>query len=651
MICPNCKKELEAGAKFCDECGTPLNEAEELQKESKVKEVSKTDTTSKSKKKINMVPLIVLAGIVIVVFGISKLFGGGATDYAMYIKDGEIFYTDFGKNAKQVTENLLDGSEMYSGFSSEIGIALTNSEDGNHIIYPDKMGYDGAEFFYKNLSKKNAKAVKIDSDMWGYAVNEKFDCITYCEGYGGGLYQHNLKEKEKIGRDVTQFDVSPDGKKVVYLTTDNDFYLWEKGKESEKIVSEMDRLYTVSQDLSTIYYEKEGNFYKQVIGQEKEKIDSEYKEILKIYDSGEVYYIKEEIVDSNLVDYVEDDMKAADDANTEPVLPEVPSRLVYPSDEEYNAAYQVYEQKREEYNEMFREYMSKISRETLRQQLNNYYKRFTKLCLYYYDGKTSTLVSDALESYSGIMVAENAPVVVIRTYAQNDIEKVKLSEITYIEEVDNLVHEALYSDSEYCVAVKNAVHVVYPNEVFNVNINDSGSTLYFIDNHNSDYEGDLYQVKINGNKVEEPKLLDTDVKGTVAFLSDDAYIYGKDVNYDSADIFMNGDEIDYDAYVDKLYLDENTGYIYYFTDWDGAMGTLKRYKNGESEKISDDVHMYHVTSEGTLIYLYDYDSYDQVGDMYLYNNGKPKMIAEDVNGIITDATELDDSERGFNYGW
>lgn len=30
MICPNCKKELEAGAKFCDECGTPLNEAEEL---------------------------------------------------------------------------------------------------------------------------------------------------------------------------------------------------------------------------------------------------------------------------------------------------------------------------------------------------------------------------------------------------------------------------------------------------------------------------------------------------------------------------------------------------------------------------------------------------------------------------------------------
>lgn len=651
MICPNCKKELEAGAKFCDECGTSLNEAEELQKESKVKEVSKTDTTSKSKKKINMVPLIVLAGIVIVVFGISKLFGGGATDYAMYIKDGEIFYTDFGKNTKQVTENLLDGSEMYSGFSSEIGIALTNSEDGNYIIYPDKMGYDGAEFFYKNLEKKNAKAVKIDSDMWGYAVNEKFDCITYSEGYGGGLYQHNLKEKEKIGRDVAEFDVSPDGKKVVYLTTDNDFYLWEKGKVSEKIVSEMDRLYTVSQDLSTIYYEKEGGFYKQVIGKEKEKIDSEYKEILKIYDSGEVYYTKEEIVDLNLMDYVEDDMKAADDAQTEPIIPEEPSRNDYSSDEEYDAAYQDYRQKLDECVKAYNEYAAKFSRETLREQLSDYYKKNTKLCLYYYDGKTSTLVSDVLEPYSVITVAENAAVAEVRAYVQEEIEKVKISEITFASEVYNLVNEAMKANVEHYIVTKNTMHLLNQDEASSMIINDSGSTLYFIDNHNSDYEGDLYQVKIDGNKVEEPKLLDTDVKGTAVFLSDDTYIYSKDANYSFADIFVNGEEIDYDAYVDKLYLDENTGYIYYFTDWDGVVGTLKRYKNGKNEKISDDVHTYHITNEGTLIYLYDYDSYDQVGDMYLYNNGKPKMIAEDVNGIITDATEIDDSERGFNYGW
>lgn len=26
-------------------------------------------------------------------------------------------------------------------------------------------------------------------------------------------------------------------------------------------------------------------------------------------------------------------------------------------------------------------------------------------------------------------------------------------------------------------------------------------------------------------------------------------------------------------------------------------------------------------------------------------------IAEEVNGIITDVTQLDDSERGLNYGW
>ena len=102
------------------------------------------------------------------------------------------------------------------------------------------------------------------------------------------------------------------------------------------------------------------------------------------------------------MDYVEDDMKAADDAQTEPIIPEEPSWNDYSSDEEYDVAYQDYRQKLDEYGKAYNEYAAKFSRETLRQQLSDYYKKNTKLCLYYYDGKTSTLVSDVLEPYSVI---------------------------------------------------------------------------------------------------------------------------------------------------------------------------------------------------------------------------------------------------------
>ena len=121
------------------------------------------------------------------------------------------------------------------------------------------------------------------------------------------------------------------------MKSDGGYYL--HNKDNEKIASDIESIEHVSDDLSVIYYEKEEGLYRQSEDEEDPtKISSDICAVQNIYDSGEIYYTKEDTLELNLSDYVIDDMAEADQALTEPEYPDYPDYSDYDSDEEYDEA-------------------------------------------------------------------------------------------------------------------------------------------------------------------------------------------------------------------------------------------------------------------------------------------------------------------------
>ena len=85
-----------------------------------------------------------------------------------------------------------------------------------------------------------------------------------------------------------------------------------KGADKEKIASDITSVVYHSEDFAMVYYIKDEALYKQSVGADREKIDSEISKILKVYKSGEVYYLKQNSESLTLMDYVVDDMKETD---------------------------------------------------------------------------------------------------------------------------------------------------------------------------------------------------------------------------------------------------------------------------------------------------------------------------------------------------
>ena len=607
----------------------------------------------------------VVAAIIAAVLIIPGLLGGpgkGANNYALYLKDGEIVYFDLKKEEPmEVTSRLLDNTSV-SDFSlassaSSLGYYIAFNDAGNRIFYPDRIddNSDGVTLYYRDVSKPDEAPVKIDSDIRAYAINGAGDNVVYMKGSDGILYTHNLTDKEKISSDVAAFIVADDCKKIWYRTDEDSVYLWYADKEKVKLASDISSVEYVSDDLSVMYYIKDDSLYKQAEGaNDREKLVSDVYTVVKVYESGELYYTKSDTVESNLIDYVNDDMAAADAAMTEPESPTYPD---YPSTpywwdfdtyEEYEAAYDQYQRDYaayreecnrldEEYREAYAAYREKRSRDSLRESLEEYTIERTEYTLYYYNGSEETVVTDALVSVWGITCADKNPTLLLQAYDQVEVQKVKLSEITSIYEVSDLVDEARYSTSERYIVIGSDMTVLEQSEASYFRISSDGSVIYFLDDIEKN-EGELYKVTVTDGQAGRPELFDSDVNTwwSIYFTPDDHLVYYKDVDAlnRKGDLYIDKTEIDYDVSLDFItYMGDA---VLYFTDWnnDKEYGTLKKYDNGEKIKIADDVHTFAAFGDNDILYLYDYSTKYYTGTLYRYNNGDPVKIDDDVMALI-----------------
>ncbi len=704
VTCPKCNKELSDGTKFCDNCGTQIFETifcpncgQQTSTEfafcqncgasltgTPVEEQTAAAVPAEKKKipkKGILFGGIGVAFVVVLILVISMISGGGGkskNNYALYLKDSEIYFTDLKKNSEawQLTSRLIDTDNMNDQSLANSGYTLGRytymSEDGRYIFFPDKIddSSEGFNLYFKEAAKSGAEAIKIDSNVQSYTVNTNATLVTYIKGEEGNLYQYNIKEdsKDKIASEIRDFDVSDDGKKFGFLTSDNSIYLKYADQDKEKIASDVTSLAHITEDFSTVYYIKDGSLYKQAGDADKEKIASNVQNVIRIYDSGEIYYLTAEDGEISLMDYVTDDMKDADASLTEPSYPTYPdypnspSWWQYDTTEDYNAAYEAYEDACEaweterdrietEYNAAREAYYAKQSRDALREELEGKTLDQSDCSLCFYNGKEEVVITDAFAN--NYTCANEEPVIAYTAYNQSDVEKIKLSEIENIYDIENMVEAALFSSTERYIAVKETASVVeQEKEATNFRINPSGTVVYYIDDiPNEKNYGELYRISITNGAVGKAEVYDSDVFTNGGYFINDAeFEYFKDYKEGKGELYINKNKIDYDVAVYSVNADSDHNNIFYYTDWnsDKEYGTLKVYNGEESVKIADDVHDEVIAPDGRVLYLYDYSSNYYKGELHEWSNGKTRKLDDDVICILP---IIDGKDRGGYYGW
>lgn len=639
IICPKCHKELKEGTKFCDNCGTKIIETAFCPNCGKptssefafcqncgaslaggVKKPSATGSKIKRKgfKKPILFGGIGAAVIVVLIAAISLIFGGGnKNNSALYVKDQEIFFTDLKKDSEtwQVTSGFFDveldkaDEQDIANSGDSLGAYIHMSEDGKYIFFPDKvMSIDfifnsaySFNLYYREVGKPEADTIKIDSYVRSYAVNTSATIVTYVN-IKGDLYQYHITEdfKDKIASDVKDFDISCDGNKIVYDKTEGGIYVKYVDKDSEKISSGAYLEY-VTDDLKTVYYIDNHTLYKNDKENGEVKIASDVYRVLKIYNSGEIYYLTSKSKEVPIMDYIIDDMQ--DDM-----------------------------QKIDQATLFFNDLRNALKEETVEQ---------TDYSLCFYNGMEEVVITDTYvqDSYDSYTVATDTPVIEYKAYDRSGIKKIKLSEIENVYNTD-IVQAVLYASSESYVAVKDVPTLIeQQTKADNFKINSSGTVVYYMDNIlSSNDHGELYRIFIDDGVVGKSELYDNDVYANYCdFVNDDRFQYFKDCNEVTGELYINKNKIGSDVFIENVINDSDSDRVFYFTDWNDERqcGALTVYQNAELVTIADEVHDCSINPGGQVLYLCDYSLNSYRGELHQWNSGKEKKIDDDVTCIIS----------------
>lgn len=649
IFCPNCGKQTSTEFAFCQSCGASITEAPAEEKPAAAPAEKK-----KLPKKAIMFGGIGVAVVAVLILVISLIVGGGKAknDFTLYLKDSEIFFSDLKKDSEawQLTSKLVDDEDVDDRYlaSNEgtyiLSSCICTSEDGKYIFFLDKISEDDGLFnlYYREIAKPEAEAIKVASDVRSYTVNSSATIVTYLKGDEGNLYQYKLAEdsKDKVASEVEGFEVSDDGAKIGYINSEGSLYLQYAGKDKEKIASEVSSLEYLTEDFKTVYYIKEGSLYKQVEGEDCAKIASNVYDVIKIYETGEIYYLTREAGEISLMDYVTDDMKAADASITEPTYLDY---LNFP--DKYYAARDAY--------------LAKKNRDELRADLEEETWEQSRYSLCFYNGTDAAVITDAFVAFVGVSYysdytyASDAPVIIYEAYNQSSLEKVKLSEVESIYDIEEMLEAALFSSSERYIAVKTTATVVeQEKEARNFRINSSGTVVYYIDDIPDEKSyGELYCITIADGVVGKAEVYDSDVYTSYChFAGDDKFEYYKDYKDGKGELYVNKTKIDYDVNIYRTTVYSDSDKVIYLTDWNDEKqyGTLKIYQNGESVKIADDVHSFSTTSDERILYLYDYSLNYYKGELHVWENGETRKIDDDVVCVIP---VYETKYRGYADGW
>lgn len=685
--CPNCNKELEDGARFCDECGTTIPEAPvvenvifcpecgaklpasaafcdscgaklvntgdapaaqagsaptpgpELNTAPKAVAPAK-DAGGKqgSGKKLALIGGIVAACVVLLaiigVVGFVFLSGKGKgssdkSNYALYIKEKEVFYRDLkGKTSSQVTDRMLDDKSLSNSDISSNRDAIARyiklSDDGKYIFYPDKVSYKDS-----GVTLYYKKLSKLD------------------------------KEGQKIDSGIEQYEVNKAMTHLTYVKNGDTLYSYSlKKADKEKIAGDV-KGFDASEDGKKVYYvNTDGTLYLWTMGKDKEKVDSDVTKVIKVSENFDtIWYRKDDllyrktagkdkekisgnvtgviaITESNDIYFLKDseeefgvDLFIYDDMKEEDENmeePQYPNYYDYSNRDQYDKAVEKYNAKREKYYE-------KRNRDYYRENMEDYTPDIEVSELCYYNGKEVFSLDKQYVSCSDYTVSASA--LIYSSLNLEDIDKSPLSEVVS-ESMSfySIIDEAVEKARTVNLALKDKVQALDSEDCRDFELDGDGERILFMKDYDYEKEtGDLYLMNIKGGKLSDPELIESDVCRP-AFVGD-TYKYMVDVKDYTGELYIGKDQVSFDAYV---YSGTNTdsGY-YYYEDYsrEKGMGTLYCFNKGKSVKIADDVSNYSLKGD-KIVLLCNYSDSRYKGDLFLYEGKKLKPLDEDVVCLI-----------------
>ncbi len=125
---------------------------------------------------------------------------------------------------------------------------------------------------------------------------------------------------------------------LYYMTNDEELLFAEGDRLNQLIDRGSIEIKHFSEDYKTVYYTKDDSLYKKEVDSASEKILSDDSRILKIYDSGEFYYLKRAPIALEFDRFFVDDMLERDQSSEYIPSGSFPSREDYESYEEYQSA-------------------------------------------------------------------------------------------------------------------------------------------------------------------------------------------------------------------------------------------------------------------------------------------------------------------------
>lgn len=251
------------------------------------------------------VPLLALAGVggvavvVLLIVLITNLFGGGGKEFALYVKGDEVYYSTCSENSStKLTKNY--------------GSSYLLAKDGKTFFY--KKDSD-SQLYFCNIKDPDDSGKKISNNVGTFYVNDGVSIVTYRKD--GDVYQYIISDEEssKVAKEVGDFWVSSNGKRLVYTNRDDEgtttVYLKLKGDdEKTKIVSadsntDLDIVYK-NDDLTEAYFTRserddDGKYVTDLYywkdGKDPEKVIKEIEGVFLVYEKDSIYYSKSEETD------------------------------------------------------------------------------------------------------------------------------------------------------------------------------------------------------------------------------------------------------------------------------------------------------------------------------------------------------------------
>lgn len=383
----------------------------------------------------------------------------GIDPVSLYAKDGEIYYVNENGEEVAVTQQLflddsIDSQLMTSDWWA-VGYYLALSDDGARIFYPDQIAGDASNIplYTRLVSEPADKAVLVDTDVAQYQITPDGKTVLYCKGSSKTLYQSDLKNRTLISVGVTSFLGSRDGQAVFYVDESGALYQWTASGGETLITDATSTSSGFAQNKMAAYYIIDGTLYEYTVASATPKqIGTNVQDIVWITPDGQVYYTVGEDGGLTLMDFVEDDIAQGGTVTMpeEPEEPKKPSRDDYKDGKAYEKAMKQYEEDWDAYDKAMGQWEQDMSdyydqqeaaeeADSARYELENTSAKDFIADLYYYDGNTTSLVAEnvAVNNWRGTYSLMSSiwnsypdePMGFVTQWDPSAMEKIPLSEV------------------------------------------------------------------------------------------------------------------------------------------------------------------------------------------------------------------------------